>query len=271
MKYFYSVLLTFLFSFNAVAALNSSEQKVADLLLSGDVRQLKVAAKRIFERNISNPELIDIVAEILLKKYPHAYPSEADTMAWMSKAIGSTQNGRYHSVLSEIAESTTNKKLIKHTKKALTNLGSVDGQQQYLQGSYPLPDNLYAKETAVARDKRIMDLLMAGDLKSLQQGARAIIDTKAQSTLLTDTVAEILVSYHEDASNDKIQTFAWMVKALGHSTSNRYAYVLTEVKDKGAHKKLRKYAKRALRAHGAAKGEQYQKGMLNKKIGNYDF
>lgn len=88
---------------------------------------------------------------------------------------------------------------------------------------------------------------------------------------MIDTVAEILISYHDVASKEKIQAFAWMTRVLGQSTSGRYADVLAEVKEYGSHKKLRKYARRALQDHGEANGEQYQQGMLDKPVPDFSF
>ncbi|MGS2718094.1 hypothetical protein ACVBE9_07975 [Eionea flava] len=270
MKVICSIFFGLLMSFHVQAELSPVEQRIADRLLSGEIQHLKSAAKNSFDKNISNIELMDIFSEILLTKYSTAYPSEMDSLAWVARAIGASKNDRYHTVLSEVANSSNNKKLIKHASKALGSLGEAQSEQ-YVAGMYSLPKGIYAKETPAARDERIVALITAGDLTSLKQGAKAIIDTNAQNVRVTDIIAEILISYHGSASRGQVQTFSWLAKALGQSTSGRYADILKQVHESGSHRKLQKHAKRALRYHGEAKGEQYKKGMLGQKIASYDF
>lgn len=269
MRNFYLLLLGLIWSFNALAALNSTEQTYADMLLSGDNRQLLNAAKGISQQGLSNTELIDIMAEILLNNYQDAYNSEIDMLAWLARAIGASENGRYHSVLSEVLTSSDHKKLRRHADTALDDLGKAEGEQ-YVAGMYKLPEGLYAKESEEDRDKRIMDLLLIGDLVSLKLVARTIIDTNSQNQQITDFLAEILITNHADAEDDQIETFSWVAKALGQSKTGRYAHILSEVEDKGAHRKLRKYAKASLKIHGKAIGEQYKKGMLGEDIASYE-
>lgn len=126
-------------------------------------------------RKVANFELTDILAEILLKKYPIAYSYEADSLAWAAKALGSTKNARYYNVLSEVADSAEYKKIVKHANKALDNLGAVNDEPQYVAGMYSLPDELYAKETVAVRDQRIIALLMSGDLRDLKQRAEKLL------------------------------------------------------------------------------------------------
>jgi hypothetical protein len=270
MRYFCSILLTLLISFNTSATVSSVDKKLVDMLLSGKLRQLKIAAQEIDDKEISDPSLLDIAAEILLKKYPDAYSSEIDTLAWIARAIGSSENGRYHSVLSEVMNNSNDKKLAKYARKARRKLDNVE-VEQYLSGMYQLPEKLYAREDDATRDQRIMGLMMAGDLSSLKQGAQTIVYTNAQNLALIDTAAEILITHYATALIHQIDTFAWLTNAIGQSGSGRYVDLLTEVEQNAENKKLRKYAKKALKALGEPENEQYKKGLLGKEIPNYDF
>ncbi|MFC4701789.1 hypothetical protein ACFO4O_16680 [Glaciecola siphonariae] len=276
MKYVITALLAIGLSFSALAELNPRDQKLADLLLSGDMQRVKSAAKGIKDNEINNPELLDIAAEILLRKYENAYSSEVDTLAWLARAIGASENGRYYSALSEVVEGSGQKKLVRHAKSALGDIDEAAGEQ-YALGMYKLPDGLYAKEDDSVRDARILALLTEGDLASLKKGARAIVDRKVQSQALLDTAAEILITHYADAADNKIDTLSWVATALGQAKSGRYLAVLTEVEENGSHRKLRKYADRALEnyddTYGAsnAQAQQYEKGMLGKALPSYDF
>lgn len=270
MKKISAILTGLLITFGAHAELTPDEQKVADMLLSEDLNQLKVAAQTVSRQEMSNIELIDIMAEVLLRKYEGAYPNEIDTLAWMARAIGTTENGRYHAALSEVVNNSDNRKLRRHADSALDDLDDPEGVQ-YVSGMYQLPEGLYAKESDAERDARIKQLLLAGDLASLKEGVQAIVGANIQNTELTDIAAEILISNHSNANDNQIDTFAWTARALGQSTSGRYYHVLLEVEENGAHRKLRNYAEDALDDHGEAQGEQYKQGMLGMEVGTYSF
>ena len=89
MRYLSTGAMALMLAFNAVAKLEPEEQKLADMLLSGDMTQLKSASKQIYNSEISEPELLDIGAEILLKKYPDAVRSDIDSLAWLARAVAS--------------------------------------------------------------------------------------------------------------------------------------------------------------------------------------
>ena len=110
---------------------------------------------------------------------------------------------------------------------------------------------------------------MAGDLANLKKGAQTIVELNVQNQALTDTAAEILLSYYDIATDQQVEALSWLAKSLGHSTSGRYSDTLNEIKEKGSHGKLRRHAKKSLKRHGEAVGEQYQKGMLGKEVPDY--
>ena len=79
------VLTLSVLSSKAFAELTPQEQRLADMMLSGDMTQLRAASKQIYSAKIANPELLDIAAAIMLKKYPHATRSEVDPLAWVAR------------------------------------------------------------------------------------------------------------------------------------------------------------------------------------------
>ncbi|MFC3095369.1 hypothetical protein DRW07_16040 [Alteromonas sediminis] len=270
MKYVGLLIFTLSVSFGALAQLNPEEQKLADMLVSGSDKQLKDATVSIAKSANQNTELLDMVAEILLKKYPNAYPSEIDTLAWMARALGNSENGRYYNAVNTVVENAKHKKLVRHAETALDDIDEASGEQ-YVEGMASLPASLFARESNKDRDARVMALITAGDLRSLKEGARTIIDTRTENQALTDMLAEILITHHSSAADNQIDTFAWIARTLGQDRSGRYWAILEEVKENGANRKLRKYAKKALQEHGDAKGEQYKAGMLGKAVKDYAY
>ena len=118
-------------------AVDAVGQRYIDKLTRGGMVSIKQAAQGMYNTGESNPEVVDVAAEVLLQRYANAGNSEIDTLAWLSKAIGNSRNGRYHSTLQEVVKSKANKKLRKHAKNALKQLGKAKGPQ-YARGSVDL-------------------------------------------------------------------------------------------------------------------------------------
>ncbi len=270
MKRIFCTLITVLFSFTAVAELSDSEQKLADRLLTGELREVKVAAQRIYDQQISNPELIDIAAEILLKKYPHAYSTEVDTLAWVARAIGASENARYYGVLTEVISNTEHTKLQRHAEKARDDLPEPTGNQ-YKAGMYQLPATLFAKEDKSDQVTRIKELMLDGELSRLKQAAREIASMQVKDQTLLDIAAEILLTHCATVQKHQIDTFAWLTNALGSSGSARYAHALMTVEEQSNFKKLRRYAEKNREKLGAPSGEQYKAGMFDAPLPNYNY
>ncbi|NMH60677.1 hypothetical protein [Alteromonas ponticola] len=263
-------LFAMLLSLNCAAALNENEQKLADKLLSGELGQAKTAAQHIYDQEISNPALIDIAAEILLKKYARAYTSDIDSLAWLARAIGASENDRYHGVLTEVINNTEHKKLRRHAEKALDDLPEP-ASEQYAAGMYALPSDLYSPEDKSDRNARIKELMMAGDLSSLKQAAREVASKQIVDQQVLDMTAEILLLHAASAQKHQIDTFAWLTNAIGSSGSSRYVHALMQVEEISDNRKLRKYAEKNREKLGEPVGEQYKAGMFDLPLPDYDY
>ncbi|MDC8829450.1 hypothetical protein [Alteromonas gilva] len=265
-----AAIMAVLLSFSAMGAFTDEQQQLADQLLSGDLGQLKSASQRIFKEGIKHPELSDIAAEILLVKYPDAYSSEVDSLAWLARAIGSTENGRYHGVLSEVVNSTKIDKLARHAEKALDNLPGAEGEQ-YIAGMYTLPKGVFEKETTSELVARLKKLMLRGDLASLKRAAKEIVSTKTVDQTLTDIVAEALLLNYPAATKAQIDTLAWLTNAIGSTGLARYKQVLQQVEDNSDFRKLRKYAEKNKAKLADEEVEQYQQGMLKLPLPAYTY
>lgn len=270
MRYLSTGAMALILAFNAVAKLEPEEQKLADMLLSGDMTQLKSASKQIYNSEISEPELLDIGAEILLKKYPDAVRSDIDSLAWLARAIGASENGRYYNVLSEVVEHAQNDKLERHADTALDELPGAEGEQ-YVAGGYALPEGLYTKDTDAEVISRLKQKMLAGDLSNLKQAAREMASRELRSEILGDIAAEILLTHYKEVKKNQVDTFAWLTNAIGRSKMARYRDVLREIEDNGEFRKLRRYAESNLDELPEEAAEQYQKGMFNEPIPDYTF
>ncbi|MBU3020490.1 hypothetical protein [Aestuariibacter sp. A3R04] len=268
MKHFLIAMAAIVLSFTTVAAVDSKYQPLADMILSGDIKQLKIASQRIYENRVSDPALLDIAAEVLLKKYPDVYASEVDTLAWLSRAIGASENGRYYSVLAEVVSKTQFDKLERHAEKALDMLPGKEGEQ-YVAGIYQLPEGIYEKEAVSTLVVRLKSLMLAGDLKSLKQGAREMVSTRSKDQVLSDIAAEILLTHYAKAEKHQIDTFAWLANAIGSTGSARYIETLREIEENSDFRKLRGYAEKNREKLAEETVEQYKRGMFDEPLPDY--
>ncbi|MEN8190346.1 MAG: hypothetical protein ABFS19_10900 [Thermodesulfobacteriota bacterium] len=100
------------------------EQRVYDMLLSGEMRKVRDAAKILSKRRVTLPFLYDTAAQILEQGYSinrnqHAH---VDTMAWLCKAVGASGNQQYLPLLDTVAQRGPNSKLRDHAKRAFFTL-----------------------------------------------------------------------------------------------------------------------------------------------------
>jgi hypothetical protein len=112
-------------------------------------------------------------------------------------------------------------------------------------------------------DQRYIDQLSRGGMVSVKQAAQSIYNTGERDTEVLDVAAEVLLSRYATAASSDIDSLAWVCRAIGASGNGRYHSALREVAESNAHKKLRKYAKKALGEVGGASGSQYQRGTIN--------
>ncbi len=107
------------------AALDEAEKSYVDRLLKGGWPSLRGVADSIYSTGNTNTELLDIVAETLLEKYPRAGedPDAVQAMAWMCRALGQSGNSRYRPVLEHVEnDKTAHRKLRGHCEKAAKGL-----------------------------------------------------------------------------------------------------------------------------------------------------
>ncbi len=112
-------------------------------------------------------------------------------------------------------------------------------------------------------EQRYIDQLSKGGNVSVKQAAQSIYNTGLKATNVLDVAAEVLLQKYPNASSGDIDTLAWVCNALGQSENARYYNTLKEIIDSNAHRKLRKYAKKALKRLPKSSAGGYAKGTVN--------
>ena len=93
-----------------VAGLSDDSNRMLNMVRASDMNLVKVGAKRIYFAGAEAP-VLDFLAEQLKGKYMASDPDNADTLAWMVKALGHAAPGKYNSLLEDIKANAPDRKV----------------------------------------------------------------------------------------------------------------------------------------------------------------
>src|SRR3954469_10714020 len=134
------LILASLFTGSAFAEMNDLDKGYVEQIIKGSWSTLRQVSENMANTSYSNTEVLDVLAEVTLEKYPQtgADFSTVDSVAWMCRALGASNNNRYRPVLEKIADDkAVHRKLRAHCEKAAKQLpkGSTNS---YLAGTVNL-------------------------------------------------------------------------------------------------------------------------------------
>jgi len=130
------LMLALLFSLPSYA-LSPAGERYIDLLTNGGPVSIRNAAKSIYNTGEKDQQVLDTLAEVLLQNYQQTGRDQVDAMAWASRALGNSGNARYRDTLKEVTENGGHRKLKKHARRSLGQLGN-DTVAQYTKGAVSL-------------------------------------------------------------------------------------------------------------------------------------
>jgi hypothetical protein len=119
------ILFAGLFGGSACAEMNDIDKGYVEQIIKGGWGTLRQTSENMYNTSYSNTEVLDVLAEVTLEKYPQtgADFSTVDTVAWMCRALGASGNNRYRSLLEKISDDkTVHRKLRAHCEKAAKQL-----------------------------------------------------------------------------------------------------------------------------------------------------
>ena len=103
------------------AEMNDADKHYVEQLIKGGPGTLRSVAESLFQSGNTNPEVLDVAAQVLLEKYPLASAdfSSVDSLAWLCRALGNSGNNRYRALLLQISDDkSVHRKLRGHCEKA---------------------------------------------------------------------------------------------------------------------------------------------------------
>lgn len=131
-----TLLLTMLFAANTDVA-QAGNQRTIEMLVRGGPESQREAAQNIYNGIDRNPEVLDVVAEVVLQMYQRPGFIEVDATSWMCKALGASGDVRYRGILQEIADKAPEKKVRKYAEQSLGMLPQGNANP-YLAGTVDL-------------------------------------------------------------------------------------------------------------------------------------
>lgn len=98
-----------------------------EVITNGNGSQLRELSIYLLEQSDRPTEILDRLAQRLYKS--HQDEQLADGLAWLCKVFARSGNGRYKSVLLEVADTTTSKKVKEYANKTARGLPDIPGDR----------------------------------------------------------------------------------------------------------------------------------------------
>jgi len=95
--------------------------------------------------------------------------------------------------------------------------------------------------------KQYQKQLASRDLADVKSATQQIVRSHETDTDVLDVLAEVLISHYPQNLSYELDTLAWACRALGDSGNARYAKIMEDIIASNVHRKLKKYATKALR------------------------
>jgi hypothetical protein len=225
------------FAFNSV---NEQIDAYLEILATGSIEDQIQMLERLQWSGLSDPRLYDEVERQLLEKYlsPDLDKYAINLLAHKARALGYSGDDGYRISLGQVQNETVHRKLSKHAKKALNELG------KYWNWNKLIAKSDISVEGKSAEVTNYMKMLGVDDVFVQRNAARAIYHERQQDSHLLALTAEKLQGMYMQQGLDKQaqDTAAWFCKALGQSGGPKYTALLSNVAASTPYKKIKKYA-----------------------------
>jgi hypothetical protein len=115
----------------------AASQRTIDMLVRGGPESQRQAAQDIYNGIERNPDVLDVLAEVLAQGYQRPGHMQVDATSWMCKALGASGQPRYRGLLRQIADTAAERKVRKYAQQSLEML--PQGQAEpYVPGTVDL-------------------------------------------------------------------------------------------------------------------------------------
>ncbi len=251
----YLIMLLFgpVFSINTVYAIGDRTAEInayRKKIQSSEILTRIDAAKEITDSGLTDPELFDIINDILLKIYNSktADKDHIEEITWLCKALASSGNSKYKKTLQEIYNNSNNTKV---QDTALQNFNLVD---YYALRNKEIAEKKYFDPDMPPEIIRAINMITSENISIKRDGARRIYRSKNVEEKVYDIVNEQLLQLYDKDPEDTnlIETTVWFCKVLASSGLPKYKPTLAEIADKTLNKELQKQAEQSIKKLSAS-------------------
>jgi len=116
---------------------------------------------------------------------------------------------------------------------------------------------LPTQSTASELLQQYESVLASGDFQQVKKLAKTYYVVPSENKQLVDAFAAFVLDRKGDTDRNHTDALAWICRAIGASKNGRYYTTLLDIGRHARQKKIRKYARIALKQVGFATGEQY--------------
>ena len=228
---------------SAVFAQADHSEDVSKFLSMLDSESIKTridALKYITNSHLTDPKLFNVIEKRLLEEYQLNTNNmeHIDEMAWLCKALASSGNEEYSKTLQKVTDTTSVQKLKKYAKQ------SMDLIKEYAKKNKMLAESEYTNNGISPKAAKYMTMLKSGEISMIKDAAKELSRSKIDDQRVYDTASEVLLEMYKQKSlgSEKIDTLAWLCKALGVSGIAKYKTALDEIINDTSSEKLKKHA-----------------------------
>ncbi|OEU62690.1 MAG: hypothetical protein BA870_02555 [Desulfuromonadales bacterium C00003094] len=219
-------------------------ETLLNVLDSGSSTQRVKTAKVITQAGIEDQALYEKVAALLRDGYAKSIDSDhVDEMSWLCKALSASGDPQYAVLLNEIAQQAPSHKLRHYAKQSIGMIGEYAERTQILKSTETWHADLSIEEN------RLLNMLNSDKIQLKRDAAKSVV----RSINLHNQVYEVVATELLEMSTDvkwragKVDTMAWLCKALAASGNSKYKATLKQVESRADNPKLKMHASRALK------------------------
>ncbi|WP_077338481.1 hypothetical protein [Pseudocolwellia agarivorans] len=111
----------------------SKTERMLFVIAKGDLRSIKYIAQGVVDKGETDGQIADALSEFILNEYLNATEYQIDTLAWICRALGQLNNGRYTQVMEMVSEKSNASKIRSYARDAYNDLPKVENS--YVKGT----------------------------------------------------------------------------------------------------------------------------------------
>ncbi len=230
-------------SFATAASLEDDTQRYIQIF-SGDKNLHTDAAETLTWMGLSDTRLFDIIERRLLEDAAASQSdrNERKRVAWYIRSLGFSGQSKYEPTIRKFIGNPV------YGKFAETALADLPRYSRW----NPVISNRSSFDPKFSDDmNRYANILRSDDLLLLRVGAKRVYFDSKEDILLELLAQQLRANYaRRDVSDDeRVDSIAWMAKALGSSRNEKYTALLREVAGKADASTVRRHATEALQKY----------------------